>query len=546
MADPASDTNGPQSDHSQAGAPPGAPAAAGRGAADPVVALRNLSKSFGGARALDGVDLTVMPEEVHGLLGENGSGKSTLIKVLAGYHAPDSGTLEVNGQDVPLPLAPGQFRQLGLSFVHQDLGLIVELTALENLRMVELAASSSWRIRWGRERRRAREAFERYGVAIRPDALVSDLSETDRARLAIVRALEDIRRAQREGRGLLILDEPTVFLSKDGTEDLFRLIRDVVANHASVLFVSHDLDEVREITDRVTVLRDGRMHGTVVTKEANEGELVEMIIGRRLAALVPQHDDTAGRTVDASVSELAGRQLRGISFQVHRGEVLGVTGLLGSGFEDVPYLLFGAKPCFGGEFELDGSRHNLRAMTPARALAANVTLLPGDRQREGSVGSMSVGDNVMLQVLDRYRPLRLQRRRMRRDAASRLTEFDVRPADPALAYQSLSGGNQQKALLAKWLQTEPRLLLLHEPTQGVDIGAREQIFEMLTAAAGEGMSILCASSDYEQLAQICDRVLVIGRGRIVRELTGEEITKDRIAEQVYDSVGAAGASISTG
>jgi ribose transport system ATP-binding protein len=507
----------------------------------PVVELRGLTKSFGGAQALDGVDLTILPGEVHGLLGENGSGKSTLIKILAGYHAPDAGTFRWNGEEVSLPLSPGQFRALGLAFVHQDLGLIPELSALENLRMVEFAAAGSMsRVNWGRERARAREAFERYGVHIEPDARVQDLSDTDRARLAIVRALEQIRHV--EGVGLLVLDEPTVFLPKEGTEDLFRLIREVVARHASVLFVSHDLDEVREVTDRVTVLRDGRVHGTVVTAQASEGQLVEMIIGRRLEELDFQHHDTAGKPVDASVLELAGGHLDGVSFDVHKGEILGLAGLMGSGFEDVPYMLFGARPARGGRLAVDGAVYDLCAMTPARALAADMALLPGDRQADGSVGSMSVGENVMLQVLDRYGPMRLKRRRLRDDAGRLLIEFDVRPDDPNLAYQSLSGGNQQKALLAKWLQIEPRLILLHEPTQGVDIGARQQIFGMLREAAEAGMAVICASSDYEQLAQICDRVLVIGRGRIVRELRGGEITKERIAEQVYNSVTLAEAS----
>ncbi len=534
------DARGPGSEE---GAPPGAPRVVVEDAA-PVIALRGLSKTFGGALALDDVDLTIAPGEVHGLLGENGSGKSTLIKILAGYHAPDGGTLEINGEPIPLPLAPGNFKEYGLSFVHQDLGLITDLTVLENLRLVEFASSARWRIDWRAERRNARETFERYGVSLDPESIVNETTETDRARLAIVRALEDIRSAEPDRRGLLVLDEPTVFLPREGTEDLFRLVRDVVANHASVLFVSHDLDEVREITDRVTVLRDGRVHGTVVTREASEGELVEMIIGRRLAALSHEPQKTAGLPVQTSVRDLRGKQLRGVSFDVHEGEVLGVTGLIGSGFEDIPYHLFGAKPSATGEMSIDGANHSVPAMTPQRALKARIAMLPGDRQRDGSVGSLSVGENVMLQVLGEYGPKRLQRRRLRKRSGELMSEFDVRPADPGLAYQSLSGGNQQKALLAKWMQTKPRLILLHEPTQGVDIGAREQIFGILGKAAREGMAVVCASSDYEQLAQVCDRVLVIGRGKIVRELVADDVSKERIAEQVYNSVSLAEAQTS--
>ena len=277
----------PQGDLSRndpvAGVPSGASAPVGD---PPVIALRGLSKTFGGARALDSVDMTIQRGEIHGLLGENGSGKSTLIKILAGFHAPDEGELEVNGVPVGLPLHPGQFATLGLSFVHQDLGLLRELTVLENLRMIELAQSHSWRINWRAERRKARALFEEFGVDLDPDALVNDISETDRALLAIVRATEDIRTATGEDRrGLLVLDEPTVFLPREGVERLFAITRSIVEEHASVLFVGHDLDEVREITDIVTVLRDGRVHGTVKTAEASEAEIVEMIIGRRLAQL---------------------------------------------------------------------------------------------------------------------------------------------------------------------------------------------------------------------------------------------------------------------
>ena len=215
--------------------------------------------------------------------------------------------------------------------------------------------------------------------------------------------------------------------------------------------------------------------------------------------------------------------------------MLGVTGLLGSGFDELPYLLFGARPCFGGELHTGDAVYALRSMTSARALAAGMALIPADRQRDGSVGSLSIGHNVMMQVLDSYRPGCLKLRTMDGKSAELCNEYDVRPNDPRRTYQSLSGGNQQKALLAKWMQTDPSLLLLHEPTQGVDVGAREQIFRMLSAAADGGVSIICASSDYEQLATICDRVLVIGDGRIVRELKGEDIVKERIAEQVYNS-----------
>jgi ribose transport system ATP-binding protein len=513
----------------------------------PRVEIRGLSKSFGGTRALRDADLTVLPGEVHGLLGENGSGKPTLIKILAGFHEPDGGALHIDGEPVPLPLAPGRFRELGMSFVHQDLALVESLTVLENLRAGEFVKPPSrLRISWRRERVRARETFARYGVRIDPTAIVADLKPVERALLAIVRALEEIRAVGR-GQGLLVLDEPTVFLPREGVERLFDLVRSAVAEGASVLFVSHDLDEVREITDRVTVLRDGAVVSTVVTSETSTSAFVEMIIGRQLKALAEpvHHADLSGGDVALAVRGISGAAVADVSFEVHAGEIVGLAGLIGSGFEEIPYLLYGARQARGGRLTLDGHEIDLTGLTPARANDAGLALIPADRNTDGSVASLPVGENVVLPVLDRYfNGLALKRRRMANETRSLLGEFDVRPSDPALPYGSLSGGNQQKALLAKWFQTSPRVLLLDEPTQGVDVGARVQIFGLLrTAVAEHGMQIVCASSDYEQLALLCDRVIVFGRGRVWRQLAGEDVTKERIIEQSYAAMAADAAEV---
>ena len=516
-----------------------------RGAQPPALAASGLSKSFGGARALDDVSLSILPGEVHGLLGENGSGKSTLIKILAGYHAPDhGGQLSVHGREVHLPLDPGRFRELGLSFVHQDLGLVPSLSVLENLRIDRIAQPRNrWYVSWRRERALARALFAEYGVSIDPGARVGELPQVQRALLAIVRAVAAMRGEGAERQhGVLVLDEPTVFLPRADIEHLFALVREIAATGSSVLFVSHDLDEVREITDRVTVLRDGRVHGTVETARTSEAELVELIIGRRLEALAAPAaaaGPPAPVTHRVSLRGLTGAPLSDVSLDVRGGEVLGLTGLVGSGFDDLPYFLFGARQAQAGELEIDGRRHQLASLTPSRAIAAGIALLPGDRQGEGSAGSLSVLDNLTIGALSEYfNHAWLERRRMRREARPLLNAFDVRPNEPAMTYGSLSGGNQQKVLLAKWMRPEPALLVLHEPTQGVDIGAREQIFSIIREAAERGMSVLCASSDHEQLALVCDRVVVFGRGRPVRELTGSDLTKERIAEQCYGSAAA--------
>ena len=515
-------------------------------AAQPRLEARGLTKSFGGTQALRGADLTLFPGEVHGLLGENGSGKSTLIKILAGFHAPDAGELRIDGEEIRLPLATGQFRELGLSFVHQHLGLVESLSVLENLRVADIASSRSrFGISWRSERARARATFERYGLRLDPRALVGELKPVERALLAIVRAIEENHSVGR-GHGVLVLDEPTVFLPREGIERLFALIRDAAAAGASILFVSHDLDEVREITDRVTVLRDGSLVGTVVTAETSETRFVEMIIGRQLAAMAEfEHHDLSQKRVGASVAGLNGATVRNVSLDLHEGEVVGVTGLIGSGFDEIPYLLYGARPARSGQLVLGGQTLELSQLRPPEAIAAGLVLIPADRPNDGCVASLPVSENLALAVLDRYfNGIALDLRRSRRATATLMGEFDVRPNDPSLPYGALSGGNQQKALLAKWFQTQPRLLLLDEPTQGVDVGARQQIYELIRGAAEErGMYVVCASSDYEQLATICDRVIVFGRGRVWRELVGTELTKDRIVEQCYAAMAGEAAGV---
>ena len=514
---------------------------AGATASTPVVALVALSKTFGGARALKGVSLTVLPGEVHGLLGQNGSGKSTLIKILAGFHAPDPGAqLVVNGTPVKLPLQPGQFRDLGMSFVHQDLALIPSLTVTENLRVSELASTRRWHISWAREHRKAADLFARYGVQLSPRAQVSDISVIDRALLGIVRAVDDMRTSNGLGqgrRGLLVLDEPTAFLPKEGTDRLFQLVREIVASGASVLFVSHNLGEVREITDRITVLRDGEVVGTVATRDTTEAQMVQLIIGRHLDTLAPPTHRPSARPIAVSIKGVRGGSLRDVEVDIHEREVLGVTGLLGSGFEDLPTLLFGARQAAAGTMTLARQTYALATMTPAKAITLGIAFVPADRQSDGSIGTVTVTDNLTMQVLGRYfTALRLDRGRMVDDAQALIDAYDVRPPTPKMDYQGLSGGNQQKVLLAKWLQTKPSVLLLHEPTIGVDVGARQQIFGVIRDAAAAGTAVVCASADYEQLAAICDRVLIVARGRIVRELTGAEVTEERIAEQCLTSV----------
>ena len=501
----------------------------------PALHLSRLSKTFGGQKALDAAALTVAPGEVHGLLGQNGSGKSTLIKVLAGFHAPDPGSrLALWGEEVPLPLPPGAFRRHRLSFVHQHLGLVPTLSVLENLMVGRLAERHDWAIDWRGARRRAMQRFADFGIALDPGRQVADLAPVERALLAILRAVDEIEGASGHGgSGLLVLDEPTPFLPKADVAQLFRLVRRVVGRGASVIFVSHDVDEVMEITDRATVLRDGRVAATLATATSTKSDFIEAIVGRRLAAApAPQAPAPARARRHAAVRDLTGGTVRGFALEAAAGEVVGLTGLIGSGYDEVPYLLYGARPAADGMLDLAGHTIDLSRLTPRAAIARGIVLIPADRGHAGVIGPLPVSDNVSMPVLGAtWRRWLLGRRGLVERAAALGRRFEVRPADPTLPIAALSGGNQQKVVLAKWFQMAPKLVLLDEPTQGVDIGARQTVFRHIAETAATGATILCASSDYEQLAAIASRVLIFAGGRVVASLEGTEITKDAIAER---------------
>lgn len=501
----------------------------------------HLTKRFGGAVALDDVSLTVRRGEVHGLLGSNGSGKSTLIKILAGFHTPEAGAeVRLYGQKVPLPIPGTQVRALGLAFVHQHLGLIPSLSVTENLYLGSIATGQNWAINWREAHDAAAEVFARFDLALDPHAEVGNLSAAQQALLAIVRAYEDLRKAGEEHGdkpGVLVLDEPTPFLPRAGVEQLFNLVRQCTDTGASVIFVSHDVGEVREITDRATILRDGKLIDTVTTATTDHDSFVERIIGRSMTAYAGEAKAGKSGASQVEVRNLTAAGVGPISLAMAEGEILGITGLIGSGFDNIPALVYGARKGTHGHLNVSGKELDLANLSPEAALSNRIAYLPADRLGEAGVGSLSVGDNVAMPV---YATLKntfgLTDQHIEDHAETLGGEAGVKPNVPALPLAALSGGNAQKALMAKWLQTEPRLLLLDEPTQGVDVGARQQIWDALDRVADSGASVLVASTDYEQLAQICHRVLIFARGEIVAELSGTTLTKDTIAEHCYRSV----------
>jgi ribose transport system ATP-binding protein len=497
----------------------------------PVLSATNISKTFAGRTVLRSLHLDILPGEVHGLVGQNGSGKSTFIKILAGFHAPDpEGRLVVSGREVPLPLLPAQPRGLGISFVHQDLGLAGSMTVLDNLRVGRYERHFGWRISWAKERQRVGEALASFGLTFPPDALVSSLSEVEVAMVAIVRALEELKTVER---GLLVLDEPTAYLPRDGVDRLFEGVRRVASLGFGVLFVSHRLDEIRALTDRVTVLRDGECVLSTETATMTEDRLIETILGRRAGNLYPAAH-AARRSACLEVTDLEGDNVTGVSFDVGAGETVGLTGLLGMGFEQVPYLLFGANRGASGTLMVNGVPTAIQSMTPRKAIESGLALVPANRQRYGGVAGATVTENTTLPTVGAFFKRGLLRHGDERDTVQELLDaYDVRPREPGRPFGTLSGGNQQKVIVAKWFRVRPSVLLLHEPTQGVDVGARIQIFERIKGAAEDGKAVLIASSEYADLANLCDRVYVFRDKRIVAEISRPNLSEERIVEYAF-------------
>lgn len=502
--------------------------------------LKGISKTFGSNKALDDVEIMVMPGEIMGLLGKNGCGKSTLIKVLSGYHAPDKGgELYVNGEKVKLPLLPGEFKKYGMSFVHQDLGLEDTLTVAENWILSDIATKNQMKINWKSINAEIVEVFKKYGLDIQPDAVVSTLGPVQKAMLAIIRAVMELHNSGIRGKGLLVLDEPTVFLPRTEVDTLFSLVHSIAYEGISVIFVSHDLDEVMALTDSYTVLRNGRNVGHGNTHMSSKDEIIEMILGESLSEYhveLKDSDDYDNKEPLMEIKNFSGNIVRNTSFKVYPGEVLGITGLAGSGFEEIPYLLFGDVKGSEGSFEFENSEYNLHNFSPKKAVAANMALIPADRKNNGGVLNLEIFENMMMQSLKHYRPAFLNKKGIRRKSDKLSREYTVYPNNIDLEFGMLSGGNQQKVLLAKWIQEDPHLLILHEPTQGIDIGARQAIYNLIEQSVKKsGMTVICSSSDYEQLEQICDRVLIMVDGEIVEQLTGNEITKARITKCCYQT-----------
>lgn len=489
----------------------------------PALCVRNVSKVFRGEPALQGVELEVWPGEVHALLGHNGSGKSTLIKILAGYHKPEPGwTATRAGEPFELGSASGA-HAAGLRFIHQDPAVIGELDVSDNLALGERYSRRFW-VSDRRERREARKILASFGVDIDPAVPLRALGPAQRTVAAIVRA---IHHGSQDG--ILVLDEPTATLSEQESVMLFSLIERIRQNGAAILYVTHRLDEVFRIADRITVLRDGRRIVTRPVEGLGSNELVELIVGKpfEITHSRPQavRDDPV-----LSVTGLNGPGVHDVSLTVHAGEVVGVTGLMGSGMERLLSFVFGSEPRTAGDVIVHG--RSLVQGSPTASIAAGVGFAPADRKRMGAVEAWSLRENLTLPRLKSVaRTGWLSQRRERGDAASWLQRLNVLPPDPEAPFSSLSGGNQQKLALAKWLRSGVDVLLLEEPTAGVDVGSSVAIYEAIAAASDLGIGVLVSSSDTDELATICDRVIVMRSGRCAITLERDECDVARLVAE---------------
>ncbi|WP_433273752.1 sugar ABC transporter ATP-binding protein [Pseudonocardia xinjiangensis] len=483
-----------------------------------LVDMEGVTKSFGGVPALRGVDFDLRAGEVHALMGENGAGKSTLMKVLAGVHAPDAGTIRIDGEPVTVA-SPIEAAALGIAIIHQELNTVPDMTVAENL-----ALGAEPRTRWGGlDRRRvlrdATDKLARVRADIDPRLPMRRLSVGRQQMVEIARALaEDAR--------ILVLDEPTAALSDREARQLFSLIDEMRAAGMGLVYISHRMEEVWQLADRVTVFRDGRSVGTSEKADITPERVITQMIGRNVEELYVHDDRTAGEVVLRVQGLTDGAGIGPVDLQLRAGEVVGMVGLIGAGRTEIARMIYGADRARGGTVELDGKLLDNRS--PAASIRDGIGLLPESRKEQALFPLMSIRDNLVAGALGRFSRLGVLRRRAIGDAARRqMDALGIRTA-PSQDVGHLSGGNQQKVVLGRWLTVGPRVLILDEPTRGVDIGAKYEIYRIINEQVGRGVAVLVVSSDLPEALGISDRVLVVRGGRIVAELDRQEATEEAV------------------
>ena len=491
-------------------------------AAPPLVAMHGLSKSFAGVRALDAASFDLRAGEVHALMGENGAGKSTLMKVLAGIHARDAGVIEVAGRAVEVE-SPRAALALGISIVHQELNLMSHLSAAQNIFIGrEPRKGLGLFVDEAAMRRDAQAVFERINLRLDPDTPVGELTVARQQMVEIAKALSFDSR-------VLIMDEPTAALNDQEVADLLRVLRQLKAQGVAIVYISHRMDELRRIADRVTVMRDGQYIATLPMASTPMETLIAMMVGRQLAQMQTDLPDTSGNPVVLEARGISrGSAVRDASFVLRRGEILGFAGLMGAGRTELARAVFGADPIDAGEVRVHGRKVSIRS--PGDAVAHGIGYLSEDRKQLGLAVGMDVESNIALASMRRFLSLGFFVDRAGLEAAGERYVRELQIKTPSVRQQVrlLSGGNQQKIVVAKWLLRDCGVLFFDEPTRGIDVGAKAEIYRLLHALAAQGKAIVIISSELPEILRMCHRVLVMCEGRITGELAAHEATQEKI------------------
>ncbi len=485
----------------------------------PILSANRISKSFGEIPVLFSIDYDIAPGEVHAIIGENGAGKSTLIKILSGIEQPTSGSIAFDGQTVVLP-PDGKAEAMGIVLIHQELNLAEHLTVADSIFLGRELKRGPF-LDVGEMRRRAAEVMETLHVHVDPDARISSLSVADKQMVEIAKAIS------RDAR-VLIMDEPTAVLSVGETQTLFEQIRRLTARGVSVVFISHKLDEIMELADRVTVLRDGQLIATVSTEALTPDSIAQMMVGRELSNLYPpKHEPNVDEPVLLSVRNLETKSVSGISFDLRRGEILGFAGLIGSGRTAVAEAIVGLTHRSAGEIQLNGQVVNFTRVS--RSVEAGLAYMTKDRKGKGLLLNMGLRPNLTLLTLAKHMRSGFLDTASEDRALERATRrFDIRARDASVAVGRLSGGNQQKLMLGKTMESEPDIIIMDEPTRGIDVGTKQQIYHIIAALAAEGKAVIVISSELQEVIGLSHRVVVMRTGRIAGVLEGAEITEEEI------------------
>jgi rhamnose transport system ATP-binding protein len=486
----------------------------------PAVSLTHVSKSFAGVKVLSAVDFDVRPGEVHALLGENGAGKSTLIKIMAGLHQPDEGEIAVDGR--PARFAnPREAHAAGIATVHQELLLFPELSVAENIFLGQ-TPKGRWRaIDWGKMRRRSRALLDSLDCPeLSTDVKVVSLSVANRQRVEIARALAQDAR-------VLIMDEPTAALAEADVIRLMDIVRRLRTRKVAIVYVTHRLAEVFSLADRVTVLRDGAHVATLPIEDVDEPRLVAMMVGRAIDRLYPARQGEAGN-VALELKNVSYRNVvRDISLELRHGEILGIAGLVGSGRTELALTIFGITPATSGDILVDGKPARIESPEAARDLG--IAYVPEDRGQQGLIRTETIAENVALSILKQLtRGIFIDTGLMRETAQEAIGRFGIRSRGPEQIVRQLSGGNQQKVVLGKWLASKPRILIMDEPTRGIDVGAKAEIHLLMRQLAADGLAILMISSELPEVIGMSDRLLVMNAGRIVARIPPGRATPEAV------------------